>query len=971
MIVDLTIKKNIIINSFIAFLISIFLGLISFKLSNIVPFGNRALTCADANIQYLDFFEYLRNILCGKEKIGYTLNNGMGGDTLALFSYYLASPLNLLVIFFKQQDLKLFFSILVLLKLALSALTANIYLNVKFENKIDNIIQLILSISYAFMQYNIAQSSNIMWLDGVILLPLIMLGIDQLLKKQKIQLLAITVGCSILFNWYTGGINCLFAIIYFFCELLISNEYKNLQKKLFAIVGFGVSMFLGLMISAVLFLPSALALLGGKGSKFDTNYLKNIFDGNILSLVENNVIGGISNKADISIFCGSLILLGVFLYFTNKKINATNRIIVGLFGVLILSLAYWRPADFLFSLLKLVTSYWCRYSYIMVAFLLFIAGMGYARVKNANKVIGFSLIWSFILLLFQYTNNKYDLKTVYDTCTILVLTSICIFLYMNNKQKIIFLSLSLLILSCIELGYNSKLLLNEYSLDDVDSYKEYVVNQQELISSIEKSNYRIKQTSARYGAFNLNEALSYNYWSTQSYTSCPDNNQLSLLDNLGYRLTGHCTNIDKTSIIPADSFLNVKYILSKHKIKGLKRVSEDTFDGKGIYENPYFLPMSYLYTSSGVYNWTDKNPFEYQNCLYSELVGKDIAIFKKAEFEKNELDDKTREYIINIPNGNFSLYGNLPWKKTTKETITFENGEKLVYSSWGTPSVFYIPFSTETTKVLIHADNNLSISEEQFYYVDLDLLKSVTDEIKAHEAKDFIIDNNIIKCTTTAKNGESLIISVPYTKGWSVQLNNECIEPNMFGGCFISIPLTEGNNDIIMKYKTPGLNLGICVSIIGVFALLACLYIQKRWNSNKFDKIRNIINTEWFRYIIIGGCTTLVNFIFYGLLCYIIHINVNVSNVVSIIASIVFAYITNKIFVFKSKTNKHSELIKEMSKFVGGRLFTMILEVGGVFFLYSILGQHSFIAKLETQIIVLITNYIISKFFVFKGEKKE
>lgn len=128
-----------------------------------------------------------------------------------------------------------------------------------------------------------------------------------------------------------------------------------------------------------------------------------------------------------------------------------------------------------------------------------------------------------------------------------------------------------------------------------------------------------------------------------------------------------------------------------------------------------------------------------------------------------------------------------------------------------------------------------------------------------------------------------------------------------------------------------------------------------------FGKYKEIV-----RYIIVGGCTTLFNLIVFTVLCKFLLMDVNISNIISVILSIVFAYITNKIFVFESHTHSFKELYLECSKFISARLLTMIIEVGGVFVLYNIIGQDELIAKLETQVIVLIGNYLISKFFVFK-----
>lgn len=130
--------------------------------------------------------------------------------------------------------------------------------------------------------------------------------------------------------------------------------------------------------------------------------------------------------------------------------------------------------------------------------------------------------------------------------------------------------------------------------------------------------------------------------------------------------------------------------------------------------------------------------------------------------------------------------------------------------------------------------------------------------------------------------------------------------------------------------------------------------------------IKRMINTEAFRYVFVGGCTTLVNLVVFTVMEKFLGIDVTISNITSIAISILFAYITNKIFVFQSHCHNLKEVYLEACKFIGARLLTMFIEVGGVYFLVNIIGQDALIGKLETQIIVLVSNFFISKFLVFK-----
>ncbi len=143
-------------------------------------------------------------------------------------------------------------------------------------------------------------------------------------------------------------------------------------------------------------------------------------------------------------------------------------------------------------------------------------------------------------------------------------------------------------------------------------------------------------------------------------------------------------------------------------------------------------------------------------------------------------------------------------------------------------------------------------------------------------------------------------------------------------------------------------------------------------NLNKLaELIKKLYYNETMRYLFIGGCTTLVNLISFAIFCDVMGMDVTLGNVLSIILAILFAYITNKIFVFSSRTNGIKEMLSEFCRFVGGRLSTMAIEVGGVYLIHNMMGQPKMAAKLVTQILVIIGNYFISKFFVFRNRQGE
>lgn len=141
--------------------------------------------------------------------------------------------------------------------------------------------------------------------------------------------------------------------------------------------------------------------------------------------------------------------------------------------------------------------------------------------------------------------------------------------------------------------------------------------------------------------------------------------------------------------------------------------------------------------------------------------------------------------------------------------------------------------------------------------------------------------------------------------------------------------------------------------------------------SKLIDLIKKCWASEVLRYIFWGGCTTLVNLGVYYLLRFATAWNFNVINVISVSMAILFAYFVNSRSVFRSKAADFSARFAEFAKFVGARLSTLVIEVGGVWLMVSAMHIPDRIGKLIVQFVVLALNYVFSKFLVFtKGKKK-
>ncbi len=129
---------------------------------------------------------------------------------------------------------------------------------------------------------------------------------------------------------------------------------------------------------------------------------------------------------------------------------------------------------------------------------------------------------------------------------------------------------------------------------------------------------------------------------------------------------------------------------------------------------------------------------------------------------------------------------------------------------------------------------------------------------------------------------------------------------------------------------------------------------------------------EIINYLVFGVLATVVNFVSYYIFARIIGIDEVISSGLSWFASVLFAYITNKLFVFDSKTVTKKELIKECISFFLARVLSGILcDVGTFAVMVKVFKINDIIAKIVTQVMVVIVNYIFSKFIIFKNKKKD
>ena len=212
-----------------AFLVPVLIMLIIFLQRGIFPFGEESFLRTDMYHQYAPFFSEFQYKLTHGGSLFYSWDVGMGVNFAALYAYYLASPLNWLLILCPKGLIIEFMTYSIVLKTGLAGLSMAWYL--RKHCKTHDFGAAFFGIFYALSGYMAAYSWNIMWLDCIVLFPVVMLGLERLVKEQKGLLYCIALGMSILSNYYISIMICIFMVIYF-GALLILEGFQGWKRLL-------------------------------------------------------------------------------------------------------------------------------------------------------------------------------------------------------------------------------------------------------------------------------------------------------------------------------------------------------------------------------------------------------------------------------------------------------------------------------------------------------------------------------------------------------------------------------------------------------------------------------------------------------------------------------------------------------------------------------------------------------------------
>lgn len=119
-------------------------------------------------------------------------------------------------------------------------------------------------------------------------------------------------------------------------------------------------------------------------------------------------------------------------------------------------------------------------------------------------------------------------------------------------------------------------------------------------------------------------------------------------------------------------------------------------------------------------------------------------------------------------------------------------------------------------------------------------------------------------------------------------------------------------------------------------------------------------------YVFFGGCTTVINIVVYYAATRFVRLDTTGATVAAWLLSVLFAYVTNRIWVFESRSRELRSIARELASFYGARLATGLMDLGIMYLLVDVLGLNDMVIKILSNVLVIVLNYVLSKLFIFK-----
>ncbi len=858
----------------LSFLIPFLLFYLVFIIRRIHPFGNSTVLVLDLNAQYVYFFEALRDALFGDGSLVYSFERALSGEFLGIFAYYLASPLSLLVALFPKDNIQEAVLLIILAKCGLCGLTANIYLNK--TRKLSEVGALIFSSCYALSAYGVVYSSNTMWIDCMYMLPLIMLGIEKLIRERRYLLYTISLAVALLTSYYIGYMLCIFSVIYFIAYYLYCTPEErgdSLESLHFIKSGLRFSLFsiISAAMASPLILPTIYSLGFGKSEFSNPKWaftVKTEFLDIFAKLLPSSY-DTVRPTGMPFIYCSVLCVILAALYFIIPTISSRKKATLGTVAAILAISFCGSTIDLVWHGFQFPNWLNFRYSFIFTFIMIIIAADAFEKIRDIKPSVITATVFIFILLCavlqkFEYEKfNEFAAIWAGVGCAIAALFGLRAAIKHPGYGSVVLLCITLteLLGSSIAGIYMLDDDVTYTKHDNYTNFMEKYVSDAEYMKKLDPSLYRSERLVMR----KVNDSYALDLKGISGSTSTLNKKVIDYLAEMGYSSRSNHSNYSDPNPV-GDSLLGIKYILSDGKRAvdpNYELIYTDPADRTVIYENPYALPLAYTVNSdyTSFDNTVVKNPFDVMNLMCASMlygggnadlftpVGYELKLENASKSSGSERDTYKRTKSNTTGRLNFTItadhdgimYAFFPvtngYRKKTN--IKYNGTEVKNYFLTDKHGILCLGDHKKgdvvTLTMSLEEDSLILNQENYFYILDEDMFEFTMEEFAEGAAVlDAKHSDTRFSGKVTVEDGRNtLMITMPYDKNIRVYANGKKCETYEVAGIFTGVSLPDGEYEFKVKYVSSELNTGLIIALCGIGILVLYIFAEKKLKEKK------------------------------------------------------------------------------------------------------------------------------------------
>lgn len=837
----------------------------AWMIGKVGPFGGRCLVVVDGVHQYLPFFSDYQEKLKTLGSMQYTFDVGLGNNFLSLWSYYLSSPFNLIIILFGKNHLPMLLNIIISVKIILAAMCFAYFLMHAGKHPRKNPGMIAFSLFYAFSSYVVGYYWNLMWLDCVYVFPLIILGMERMYTKKDSRLYILALLYSFICNYYISFMICLFLVLWFF-----TFHFRGIKDFFIKGIRFAIASLTTAAMSAVVLLPAYKGIMTTASAKFklpEWEFYGKFADTLRSSLWCSEVMTNQVNDAGTNLYCGIFTILLAIMFFFMRDISLEKKLKYGLLLILFIVSCNNQLLNYIWHGFHNQFGIPNRFVFLYIFILLI---MGYEvylkrrRIKLPMVVVSYLVSMLFVIYCYFNAETTYSLRTYIATAVILTFYLVLFVLYVELPEKKWIPRYVIICFAVLEMAVNALYGFSQVGTSDPNYYYGDTKNFEELKENVRNSEgknsfYREDILEPKF----VDEATWYNLKSIGIFGSTVRGELVTTMGRLGF-YTGANEYLYYGATPITNALFGVKYVYTRDTdFNNLAMDLYSTNENISVYKNPKTLSLGYMVNDSILdFDLGTNGPFTVQNQLCGALTG--IEPVFATIYEDMQADSYGTNVIVRQVNDNMVSYSKANNSARIDMIYTVPRDMDLYVNCRGN-NIHKIALLIDGTEVaydryqgqifhvgkmkagqLVDLQFELNDGKDQkgeLYCYPMEFVESQFDtfynvlESNSMEVTGF--KDTKIEGKISVNEDGVFMTSLPYDEGWSLYANGERVETLSIMDSFLGAKLPKGDYDIKLVYHCPGLNEGFVLTLIGVLCFVLICIVEQR-----YPKRRGIIQEQ-------------------------------------------------------------------------------------------------------------------------------